>query len=138
MSYTNPIESRLKVINEAISAENGWGMLVSFAHDMKSIFKAAGYDENITIKTWPLDMVGRGSISFKIDFMPEDVYLKMWNDDGLYLAFFKIDNGYFDHIVRNTFSEEGVVPLKDFDEAEEKILDYLTMEIYKWRNHKTI
>lgn len=138
MSYVNPVEHRLEIIEAAIHDENGWSMLVNFATDMKNIFEAANYADHITIKTWPLDMLGRGSISFKIDFMPDDVYLKLWNDDGYYIAFFKIDDGYFDHIIRNTFSEEGVVPIKDLDEAEEKILDYLTMEIYKWRNHKTI
>jgi hypothetical protein len=138
MSYVNPVAERLKLIDEAINDENGWAILLSFAHDIKAVFEAADYADKLTIKTWPLDMLGRGSISFSIDFMPDDVYLKMWNDDGYYLAFFKVDDGYFDHIIRNTFSEDGVVPIKDLDEAEEKILDYITMEIYKWSNHKII
>lgn len=138
MAYVNPIAQRLKLIDEVINDENGWSSMVAFANDMKSIFNDTDYADSITIKTWPLDMIGRGSISFTIDFMPDDVYLKMWNQDGLYLSFFKIEDGYFDRTIRNTFNEEGIVTIKDFDEAESKILDYLTMEIYKWKNHKII
>lgn len=138
MAYVNPITARLKLIDEAIKDENGWASMVAFANDMRSIFNAGEYADMLTIKTWPLDMVGRGSISFATNFMPDNVYLKMWNQDGLYLAFFKVEDDYFDRKIRNTFNEEGVVTVKDFDDAEEKILDYLTMEIYKWLNHKTI
>jgi hypothetical protein len=138
MSYKNPIAERLKLIDNAINDENGWAILVEFARDMKVIFDASGYADRVTIKTWPLDMIGRGSISFAIDFMPADVYLKLWNQDGYYLAFFKLTDGYFDRPIINTFNETGVIPVSDLDEAEEKILDYLTMELYKWINHKTI
>lgn len=138
MEYKDPITARLEIIGQTVTSENAWTELLGFAKEMRQTFSLTDYGKDITITAWPLDMVGRGSISFQISFMPKDVYMKMWNNGGYYLAFFKITDGYFDHIIRNTFTEEGVVPIRDLDEAEEKILDYLTMEIYKWRNKKII
>lgn len=136
--YRDPITSRLKIINQTVSKELGWNQLVQFAKDMRLYFDLSEYKDDITITEWPLDMVGRGSISFNISCMPDDVYLKMWNNSGYYIAFFKQVDGFFDNMIRNTFTEEGVVPIKDLDEAQEKIADYLTMEIYKWKNKKVI
>jgi hypothetical protein len=132
------ITKRLEIINQTLDTDNAWSQLVTFASSMKEIFDISEYKDDITITIWPLDMVGRGSISFHISSMPNDVYLKMWNNSGYYLAFFKSVDGYFDNIIRNTFNEDGIVTIDDMDDAELKILDYLTMELYKYKNKYTI
>lgn len=142
MDYVDPITARLEIIEETVHSSGGnehkWLELVEFARDMRAMFDQSEYGKDITITTWPLDMVGRGSISFQISFMPSDVYMKVWYNEGYYIAFFKVVDGYFDAIIRNTFDEEGVVLVPDLDSAEESILTYLTMELYKWKNKKVL
>ena len=91
MSQLDPITARLEVIDKVVNGNGAWNQLEQFAHEMRVMFDTTDYGKDVKITTWPLDMVGKGSISFQITFMPEDVYMKMWADSGTYyIAFFKI------------------------------------------------
>ena len=80
-----------------------------------------------------------GCICFHVRTLPEDVILKLcWDSDSYYAGFYQKYNDFFDQLIPRTINEQGVMVLKDIDEAEARILDFLANQYFGSKNKKLI
>ena len=129
------VEERLEAIENNINSREIFEHMVSLAKEIHEGLKSFDIIKKVELR--PNDLRG-GSISFYITTHPESIFIKLWNEQGYYfLSLFRKIEGMFDQQLTGTFNEDGILTCKDLDEFEERILDFLSNEIYN-REHTEI
>ena len=129
------IEERLKLIKSIIEKNNVFSDMASLGKELFEGLKEYGILRKMELN--PNDMIG-GSIALFISTFPETISIKLWFEGGTYyMSMFRKIEGMFDQQLTGTFNDSGVISLKDLDEFEERILDFIANEIYN-RKHKEV
>jgi hypothetical protein len=130
------IEDRIKVIEGNMKSNNIWEDMKSVAIELFDLLSYHNEECGVIkrIEMNPNDMTG-GSINYYFTTLPENILLKLWHDSGnFYMSLFRKIEGAFDQQLSGTFNVEGVLVLKDLDEFENRILDFVANEIFNAKN----
>ena len=126
------IDERIASIKNNIESYPVWKDMMAVTREIYEKLKEYHIIRKIIMS--PNDFCG-GSINFYFTSQPESVSLKMWQDGGNpYMSLFRKMEDGFDVQLTNTFNKEGIIPLNDLDEFEQRILDYVANEIYNKNN----
>ena len=131
----NKIKTRLELIQDRIEGDEKSGQLKDFTNDLYNTIRDIDIFKSIVFD--PISMV-TGSIAIYLSTFPSNVYLKLWRaDDTYYLSYFSKRLDYFEVQLIETFNKEGILPIDNLDEAEERILDLITNAVYS-QEHTTV
>jgi len=123
----NMVKERLEILDSHCKKNKEFELMSLLAKELINELREYNIIEKIDMQ--PNCMLN-GSIGIHITTMPKDIVLKLWHNSNMYyMSFFQTNSNFFDKQLKETFNDRGVMPIKDIDEAEERILDFLSNEI---------
>ena len=127
------IEDRLAILKEKAEQNNIWRDIKEMTEQLFRDLRQYKIFRKIELN---MNELG-GSASFYYNTHSSDIHLKLWHNSGnFYISLIKTIDG-FDHQIKNTFNETGVLTAPSLDEIERGILDFTATEIAN-RDYKQV